>query len=327
MKNLKKLKGKISNEVFFYCIMLFIALKSMSQSNSDFVIYYDSLNNKCNIDNYVFKQVIENYNVNQTKYKVIEYDKNNTLLSEGYYKEKDAIIRDGWFTYYFKNGQKEYIEKYDNGMLIGSTTSWYDNGIKKLEGIYIKDSTNSYLDSKLKILQFWSKNGIPLVVNGYGYYYDSLSDNSYEFGKLINGNKDSIWCGYIDLLNIHYTETYSSGSFVNGISIDSTDLSYTYKEQQKTAEPLLGYEYFNKTILKNIKYKKSDLENIKQPNVIVHFTINLLGNIENIYIVKSQNKNIDEQIITALKNNTIKWLVEEYKGIKINKDYIYQFNL
>lgn len=311
-----------------YCIvLLLITLKIYSQNSNDLVIYYDSLDNKCSADKYDYKQVIVDYNIDQSKYKVLEYDYNNLLLSEGFYKDKNLFIKDGWFAYYFQNGQKEYIQKYENNFLTGSTTYWYENGNKRFEGLFLIDSSNFYKESKIKLLQFWDTSGKQTVVNGYGYLKDVSNDESFEFGKILNGFKDSTINGFIKSLNINYTEEYKLGKFISGISIDSNNNSYSYNEKQIITEPIKGYENFYKKIKDKLSYKKSELKNNIDRDLIVRITITREGSIDNIRILKSLNINIDQQIIKLLKESTIKWVVEEYKGIKMNKDIILGFNL
>jgi antitoxin component YwqK of YwqJK toxin-antitoxin module len=63
--------------------------------------------------------------------------------------------KDGLWTYWYKNGQKELEINYKDGKEDGLETQWYENGQKRLEGTH-KDG------KKDGISRAWNKNGVLL---------------------------------------------------------------------------------------------------------------------------------------------------------------------
>jgi len=72
--------------------------------------------------------------------KEIRYFSNHQVESEGEYDQNGK--RNGTWTYYFNNGDKNRIETYKNGVKNGKEVQWYKSGKKMYEGEYLNNLPN-----------------------------------------------------------------------------------------------------------------------------------------------------------------------------------------
>lgn len=115
---------------------------------------------------------------------------NGQLECEGFI---NGEVQVGNWTFYHENGKVFSKGQYDNnGNPIGIWTEYYDNGQIKYEAISSQGNWFSLDSDNLEIINYWTEDRIPLIVDGNGKlttYFDNgnIQHISYWTSKLKNG--------------------------------------------------------------------------------------------------------------------------------------------
>lgn len=301
-------------------IKLFLVVISLTnflnaQENIDKTIYLDSLFTVTSNQNYLYYNVIKEYNLDKEIYKIEQHYRSGKLKMEVNSKYKDILTEIGISKNYYENGVIESVKNFEKGILIGDYQEWYENGNQKLKGIYIIN--NDSLDSTLKINDYWSKENIKKVINGNGDYEENNFYNS-SFGKVKNGYKEGNWEGKSEKFNYTYKENYTDGKLTTGISIDNLGIEHIYSVIFLRPEPKNGLGSFYKYLAKKFKIPK-DLEDVSG-KVIVQFSIDKTGKVGDCKILKSINSSLDNEAIRLI-NNYPNWRIGQIRGINVKTTY------
>jgi antitoxin component YwqK of YwqJK toxin-antitoxin module len=167
----------------------------------------------------------------------------------------------GYAKYYSKSGQLKEEGNYFNDFRAGKWTYYHSNG--NVEKII------DYTEEEPIILEYYSKNGKPKVINGNGQYKTEFSNykacEHYEtWGEVLNGKRNGKWVFYNPPINQKIsTEIYEEGKFIKGYSsgsnyyeYDSPKISFQKfyaNENLNLAENLLGCpgDYIESWLYKN----------------------------------------------------------------------------
>lgn len=296
--------------------LFFISNFLFSQEENNKIIYFDSIWNETNFENHKYYRKVLDYFLTKEQYTFEDYYKSGKIQMRGNSVSKDFLKHTGEFNYYYENGNKKQTLFYMNGIEFGQSTHWYENGQKKLEGEYV------YIDGEerpiLNIESFWDKQNNQKVVNGNGEFED-FNDNFSEKGNLKNGLKDGIWTGVNHLPKLSYTEKYLQGKLISGTSIDDLNNQYNYDKVYLMPKPANGFQDFYQYIGKTIKIPKNQEE--VSGKILLKFTVNLDGSIDNISVIKKLTPELDDEAIRALKKCN-SWSVGEFKGLKVKTWYL-----
>lgn len=232
----------------FSALLLLIPILLFSQTSNDKKIYLDSLWQETTEGSHKYYRIIKDYNLEKESYRILDYYKNGVLQMEGMSKTRDDNSKIGEYNWYYENGNKKSTSNYKDGRVFGENIEWYENGNKKLEGEYIEDEKTFF--GELKINQFWNTNNAQKVIDGNG-DYEEIGGKSFASGKIKNGFKDGVWQGYNKEFGYTYSENYENHKLISGISIDSNNVSHSYKVVETRPEPKKGLEHFYKFIGKN----------------------------------------------------------------------------
>ena len=296
-------------------ILIFFSNFLFSQEENNKIIYFDSIWNETNFENHKYYRKVIDYNLFKEEYIFEDYYKSGKIKMRGNSISKESLYKNGEFTYFYENGNIKETAFYMNGVGFGQNTQWYENGQKKLEGEYIYDEVENI--PLLKINSFWDKQNIQKVVDGNGEVED-INESFSEKGILKNGLKDGVWTGKDNRYKLSYTEKYKDGKFISGTSIDSQNNQYNYNKLFLNPQPIDGLEKFYQNIGKNFKIPKS-AERISG-KIILKFTINTEGMIEDISVTKKLTPDLDNEAIRVLKKCT-PWNAAEFKGMKVKTLY------
>ena len=159
-----------------------------------------------------------------------------------------------------------------------------------------------------EVLQYWTVDGIPKVIDGNG-YYDDFEQTALSHGKLTAGVKDSTWTGKDYDPDITFTEIYDKGKFISGISTDENGVKHPYDVLFINPKSKKGIDDFYSHISGNIR-----TEDISG-KIIVHFFIETDGSVKEIKILKGLDKMHDQEVIRIVRNYR-HWNCAEFRGIK-----------
>ncbi|PXY41583.1 hypothetical protein DMB65_06410 [Flavobacterium cheongpyeongense] len=193
-------------------------------------VYLDSLDREATPENYSYTRVITNYSQKSARYVVTDFYKNGRKKMTGSSLNKDVLIKDGEFIYYYKNNSKEAVINYSENHKVGKEFNWYENKD-------IKSEKENFWNPKTKttqthILNFWTKNKEQTVTNGNGEYEDTIGAVT-EKGTVKNGLKQGEWTGKDTVLKITFIENYDKGILISGSSTDENNVKTSYSSLNK----------------------------------------------------------------------------------------------
>ncbi|PZX11685.1 antitoxin component YwqK of YwqJK toxin-antitoxin module [Breznakibacter xylanolyticus] len=210
------------------------------------------------------------------------FHSNGRIEKNGYYhqNEKDGL----WMSFYW-NGYKRDSVVYQNGKEIGTSLYWHPNGFLRDSVYLLNDGSGSCVS--------WFDNG---VLASLGRYSAGKKQNGRWKYYHMNGKLSSIEV-YNDSLLI--TKQYFNE---NGEAINDTTLT------DRKAEFKGGPDAWSKYISKNIYFPSNyKIVNADEAIVIVAFTVNENGEIENVYPWVPLDKAFDEIATKAIEKSP-KWI-------------------
>lgn len=131
---------------FLLLLFLLFSAKNYSQtekikidlSENDKLIYLDSTGLKTTEEDHFYYRIVKDYTLNKKNYKVLDYYKSGVLKLEGTSTNKESLVKNDLFTYYYENGNKKATANYENNIQEGVETVWYKDGTKQSVKNYVK---------------------------------------------------------------------------------------------------------------------------------------------------------------------------------------------
>lgn len=295
-------------------IILFFLLfsKMVFGQEMSAIKYLDSLGKPATKENFFKYEVFKKGNLEQEKYILQIFDKENHLIQSYSYADAEAKNRDGESITYYKNGNKRSLITYDDGKPIGNFFVWYENGNPKEE---TSIDVNWASAKHQKMINYWNEKGEKIVDNGNG-FLESKDDYLTEKGNYKNGFKDGKWTGSSLKNTFSYEEIYSEGELVSGVSIEHDGTKNEYTSLEVRPEPIKGMEHFYKYISSNFIAPKSAYKNKIQGKIIVAFVVDKEGKIVEPKITRSLGSELDNEAIRILTNYE-GWKPALQKGRKV----------
>ena len=105
--------------------------------------------------------------------------------------EETLIDKDGLYTEWYENGNKQTESNFVNGVTDGLQSVWYENGHIQGKGIY----------------QIGKRHGV------WSYYYDNGQKNSY--GEFVNGNFHGDWITWHSNGEMKLKQIWNLGELIN----------------------------------------------------------------------------------------------------------------
>jgi antitoxin component YwqK of YwqJK toxin-antitoxin module len=122
-------------------------------------------------------------------------------------------IQVGRWKFYHGNGQIFSEGEFDNsGKPIGIWNEYYENGQIKYEAISVRGNCFNFADDDVKLINFWTEDGLQIVVNGNGrliLYLDNGNIQHVSFWT--NGLKEGILQEFYPNGCLHEQHTYLKG--------------------------------------------------------------------------------------------------------------------
>lgn len=296
-------------------IILFFLLfsKMVFGQEMSAIKYLDSLGKPATKENFFKYEVFKKENLEQEKYTLQTFDKENHLIQSYSYSDPEARKLNGETIFYYTNGKKKSSINYVDNRLVGNAFTWYENGNPKEESSYLDVSWGSAKHQKM--INYWNEKGEKTVDNGNG-FLESNGDYLTEKGNYRNGFKEGKWTGNSLKNTFSYEETYTDGELVSGVSIESDGTKNEYTSLEVKPEPIKGMGHFYKYISKNFNAPNSAYKNKIQGKIIVAFVVDKEGKITEPKIVRSLGTELDNEairILTSYEN----WKPALQKGRKV----------
>jgi antitoxin component YwqK of YwqJK toxin-antitoxin module len=299
-------------------LLFLIPFLSSSQTPVSKIVYFDSLWKESTEDNYDYYRIIKDYysKPDNDLYSIFDYYKSGVLQMEGTSTDKDALIQEGQFAYYYENGNKKTISKFINCRLSGKQFNWYEDGKPKSEIEYLENQEEVSSDSKIN--QYWNAENIQTVIDGNG-YYEYLEKGFFESGKVKNGFHEGKWKGGSKKPNYTFVENYENGKLISGTSIDSSNIEYGYKEVHQRPVAKQGMNHFYSYIGRRMRIPY-EAQNTVFGTIHLTFVIDTDGGLTEIKIIKGLSHAVNNEAIRVLKNYK-EWSPGSIRGIPVGVIY------
>ena len=263
-------------------------------------------------------------------YTYSETYKDGNLKAKGMVsKFAPILVYEGQLTRFYENGNKQSIETYVGGELLGIAAYFLENGKLKQTFEYIKVETSSKKSSDRKrtadfvidkkLIYMVNTLGQATVKGGNGHSVDVFEKNepeSIEEGDYKDGYKQGIWTAKSPKSNFWYKEEYDQGKLLSGES-SNDGISYTYTEAFIRPECKGGMEEFYKYLRRSIRYPEDALRSGKQGKVYLKFIVEKDGTITNIEVTKSVFPSLDAEARRMIKGSP-KWNSGYSHGVPVS---------
>ena len=306
--------------LFCWVLFLIVPAFALCQTSTDKIIFLDTIQKINNEESHYLRKVKDYYSkIPSYEYVVEDYYKSGKIQMVGKTLNKEYLLRNGDFIYYYENGNKEKMLKYDSSIPVGKIYQWHENGNKRLAGEYFPHA-DKLEKSELKIYQYWNKDNVQKVTDGNGFYEEIDSQfKTIASGEVKNSSKHGEWTGKDTKYQFDFKEIYENGKLISGESIDSLGTKHTYKKVIQNPEPIGGMADFNSYVAKKYRFP-SDLIVHADVLIVLSFVINKDGGIQDVRVLQSVRKDLDDEAIRVLKSYE-KWKPGYLRGLAVKVSY------
>lgn len=235
--------------------------------------------------------------------------KERSLQMSGKYMDSLCKIKNGTFTFYHANRMLLSSGKYVNDKLEGLWLSYHNNGIIKdsiifSEGKQVGTSVswypNGYKSDSISLMKDESGVGVSWFDNGYLSSVGRYSEGKKQHGKWKYYHKN----GQISSIEMYDNSKLIDKHYFDENGIEMSDTTNNYREAQFKG----GLEAWNKYLLDNVYFPKGfEIVNGNKAKVVLNFTVNEEGQIENVFIVNPFDKMVDGIAEKVVKKSP-KWI-------------------
>jgi antitoxin component YwqK of YwqJK toxin-antitoxin module len=239
----------------------------------------------------------------------IYYVRERKLQMLGYYKDSLFQIKNGKFHYFHPNGFPKSFGRYVNDKKEGLWYGFHDNKI-------MSDSTVYKQDKQIGCRLTWYPNGqlcdsVYTKEDGSGIcasWFDNGTLSSR--GQYSEGHKEhGLWKYYHLNAKLSATETYFESYITDKKFYDENGVQITKAISNDRIATFPGGEKgWNKYMDNHIFFPEGyNIVNGDAATIVVNFTVNESGLVENVYTSTGFYKNFDEIAIDAIKKSP-RWL-------------------
>jgi antitoxin component YwqK of YwqJK toxin-antitoxin module len=300
-------------------VILFLISSLLSAAQK--IEYYDWDWKPCDISLARFYAVI--MKTDSGWYRNDYYMSTRKLQMIGLYRDAGTEIRNGWFSYYYTNGNLSSAGRYVNGEQEGVWLSFHYNGM-------MSDSSY-YVGGKLRGTGIsWYSNGFMsdsanYTSDGKGVYIGWFDDGSPSgAGRFINGKKDGPWQFFHKNGNNAALEKYRNDVLLSRIyyNENGTPLPDT-SNKDRDAEFKGGEQKWRDFLEDNLQFPDDvELVNTDVITVVIEATIDEEGMISDVYVTVPFDPKFDNEAVRVMKRSP-KWLPRIRHNRRV-KEYIRQ---
>jgi TonB family protein len=303
--------------LLFLAVCLYSGLFAQKyfKPGKDTLMYYMNYADKPVADNSLAQYVLVIMPPDSTTgvklYPVAKYYINNKPEFFGYSKTKDydSLVFEGPYVSYDRDGYKEEVMNYSNGIPKGNLTLYFSNGKPYADEFY-KDNGD------LLLVNCWGLNGNALAKDGNGLWVTYSFDFKHVIrkGMVKDSLEEGIW--YEKLEGRDDTTVFNKGKVVSTNSI-SRKLGVCF-DPQKTAK---FQGDFGAYLSRTIRYPAKAKEKNQKGKVSVFIVIDKDGSVIYANAMESSGyKSLDDEAIRVLKNGP-KWIPGTKNGEPVRVGY------
>ena len=243
------------------------------------------------------------------------YTGKHPLQMRGLYQDKECKIENGWFAFFYPNGQLSnmgrYIKKqkdglwlgyhyngmmsdsglYENGQRKGTAMSWHRNGYVSDSAVYDNDGT--------AVCVSWFDNGQPA-----------------EYGRKLNGKKEGKWQFFSKEGNKAATEEYAEDKLISRVYFDEKGNALTDTANRDAPASFTGgIKGWQTYVYKNLQFPRGyKLTNTEMVTVVVAALVNEDGSVTDAFVQIPFDAVFDKEALRIFRKTPL-WNA----GIKYNR--------
>ena len=201
---------------------------------------------------------------------------------------------DGQFVSYYSTGNKKKTIIYEAGQGKGDETEYYPNG--KIYQVKLYNNGKPLLLNECR-----DSTGKVLAANGNGHWIDYLDDNFSKYfieGEVANGAEEGDWKEHNND-NSTITRNYKNG-WLTSISVFDAHGQAIFKGLDDLPGFPGGLDAFGMFLVRNLRYPVIARENGIEGIVMVAFTVEKDGTLDNFHIEKGIGNGFDEEAIRVM---------------------------
>ena len=247
--------------------------------------------------------------------------------------DKDNMLN-GPAEYFYLNNE-DYARNlyakgnYENNVRTGKWEWWYANGLPAEIGYFEKktspDKQQNVIKLKAeeytyKIESYWDSTGVQQVTNGNGkvqYVENGITTGK---GSYQNGVKHGEWEGTYQIPDtdesIPFTEQYTAGELISGVSYDKAGKPYSYKVLEILPEPKGGMNGLMRYLMQSLRYPTQARRKGIEGKVMVQFYVNKDGSLSGIELMQGIGGGCDEEALRVVKGFP-KWTPAVHRGQEV----------
>jgi len=303
--------------IIFFLIIL--AFKKEATAQQDTLLYYlkntgEIVANKANADYFIV--VLPPDKVDPNLFII------NEFYADGKLKLQTKSIRatlplqfQGSCYQYFDNGHKRSFQTYDNGKSVGDVILYYPNG-----NLYILKNQLRHNNEKMFLNECRDSTGNVICKDGNGKWISYDRDfKHWGEGYVKDGLEDGEWNGSTGD-SIKYTCIFKKGDVVSGVGYDINGKAYPFKKIMVEPRFGLGMDTFYSFINRNMRYPEYARQHNITGKVIVEFTIEKDGTVDNVKIASGPAPSLNAEAIRLVASSP-QWLPGKLYGIPVAVKY------
>jgi TonB family protein len=250
------------------------------------------------------------------------YTKTNTIKSKEFYNKKG--VREGPYREYHTNGELKESGVYKSNQPTGDVSAWYVNGNPHFTVTFsgkpeIPDP-RIWSPKDFILREYWDSLGNQIIREGNGYCSCQINTDVIEFGKVVNGVRDSVWNAFSGDTLV-YSERYLKGKFLNGISfLHGKQFSYDQLFQQPEFKG--GLDGMVNFLKANMNYPKSARRAGIEGTVYVQFVVGKIGQVLDASVLRGVDYMLDEEAMRVVREMGGLWVAGKERGKPVYAKYV-----
>ena len=274
---------KFLQKNLFWFLWIILAPELNSQVVTD-TMYFNNTWGQTTKDNARYYRIIKMDTSGEFLFYVTDYYLSGQEQMTGTYRSIRPDYREGTFTWYYENGDKQQSCEYKNNLLHGLFIEWFEDGQVATR----QNFRNGLPDGPYKK---WNKNGLLTL------------DAQYE-----NGEKHGHFITYYDNGQMIRKDLYNHDRFVEGQCYspegDPVDhFPYLVNPQFKGGNPAL-----RKYLHKELKYPKKALKELKEDIVWITITVKTDGEVVNPRIFRASEEESFNEEALRIASSFPRWI-------------------
>ena len=270
-------------------ILLINTIGSFSQVFTD-TMYFNNSWEQTSKENAKYYRIIMMDNSGDFLFHVTDYYLSGQVQMTGSFRSIRPDNREGQFTWYYPDGQKQQECEYKNNILHGLFQEWYKNGQPK-------SRQNLYEGVPDGPMKKWKEDGVIQLEAQYR-----------------KGERHGYFITYYDNAQMIRKDLYEQGTLIEGQCFNRNGTPTDYFPYIVLPHFNGSLPELNKFIKKNLKYPRAAKSQEREATILVIFTVDETGQIKNPQILHGDREDFNAEAL-RLVSSLPSWIPGTIDGI------------